>query len=587
MFEKSISTNLSAGQSNVPYFEKVVQVCSLFLAISIVAIAWALSTPPGFSPAEREAMLAIYCGSGGATPECPPNLEDPDELQVSGAWGDTPCFISENESAECLLAIPNWTQYKTTVFYTQLPTTSKPFHGVLRMFVEKDPFRSLMQMRLTMALLGSAFLVASLVALQTRALCYLHMWLAISIPVALIEATSVTDLGLQLLAIPAMVAMVFVATSTLSKSGRLNAVLFATTTSFVLVWSRPTESVVLITLTTISLALLNVRGKFSLGRVPNNGELIPQSVVYEEVAPKVKAGSSGISTDARALRFWLRLWRSPTSLWLSAAVLVLVNFQQQVWKQVLLYVPLQLNEFRLFRIIIQLPIFAIGFLGAGRWRLGYSDLAFPYLATMCSIAVIGIIMYVGGKAASRSLRVRLAILGVLLANAVVMAHVSRGIEIGGDLSLVPQFLPYFMVLMLMVSLVAETRFRGKRVHVVNVLLVFAVGASLWSTLRRYVTGFPKTPYSEGPCLFCDLSPQLWWWNRWYEPVLGPRLTWLSAIVATVWALYLAPKLSSGSQFSDSRLARFRAVAGLVVLTLLGLRLTLPWLVELSPARWTQ
>jgi len=581
------TTNLSFTRTNIANYARVVRVCSLFLAISIVAIAWALSTPPGFNPAERESMLAIYCGSGGATPECPPNLDEPDELQVSGGWGDSPCFIGDNQSAECLLAGPNWTQYKTTVFFSQLPTTSKPFHGVLRMFVGEDPFRSLMRMRLIMALLGSALLAASLVALQFRAVHYLRMWLAIGVPVVLIETTLVTDLGLQLQAIPAMVAMVFVAMSTSSRSSRLYAVLFATTTGFVMVLSRLTESVVLVTLTTVSIALLNVRGMFSVRRAPNNLELMWQSASSEEIALKGKDAGSRFLAEAKAQSFWLRFWRSPITFWLSAAVLVLLNFQQHVWKQVLLYLPLQLNEFRLVRTIFQLPNFAIGFLGAGRWRLGYSDLAFPSLTTMSSVVVIGIIMYAGYSEARRSLRVRFAVLGLLFACAVVFVHERKGIEIGGDLSLVSQFLPYFVVSMLTVPLFAETRSRGKTVHVLNGLVVLAVGASLWVTLRRYVTGFPETPFSEGPCLFCDLSPELWWWNRWYELVLGPRLTWLSAIVATVWALYLASKLSTRSQVSESRFARFRAVAGLVVLALLALRLTLPWLVELSPARWAQ
>lgn len=587
ILEMSSAEDLSATRTNAAYFERIVQVCSLFLAISIVAIAWALSTPPGFSPAERESMLAIYCGSGGATPECPPNLDEPDELQVSGGWGDSPCFIGENKSAECLLAGPNWTQYKTTVFYSQLPEDTNLFHGVLRTFVDEDPFRSLVQMRMTMALLGSALLTASLVALQSRAARYLRMWLAIGVPVVLIEVTTVAELGWQLQAIPVLVAMMFVAMSTSSKSNRSYAVFFASIIGFVLSLNRLTESVVLIILITVSVALLNVRGTFSIRRAPNNLELIWQSASYEKASLERKNGSSGISTEANTDSFWMRFCRSPIISWLSVAVLVLVNFQQHVWRQVLLYLPSQLDEFRVIRTIAQLPNFAIGFLGAGRWRLGYSDLTFPFLATMTSIAVIGVIMYVGASEARPSLRVRFAILVVLLASAVVIVHESKGIEIGGDPSLVSQFLPYFVVLMLMVPLFTETRFHGKIVHVVNGLIVFAVGASLWGTLRRYVTGFPETPYSEGPCLFCDLSPQLWWWNRWYEPVLGPRLTWLIAIVATIWALYLASKLGSKSQVADSRSARIRAVAGLVVLTLLGLRLTLPWLVELSPARWAQ
>ena len=550
-------------------FVDVVRMISLFLAILITSIVWALSTPPGYSAEERQTMLAIVCGSGGATSECPPNLEEPDELQVSGGWGDNPCFVGEEQSAECLLAGPNWTQYKVTVFYNQLPTDSTPFHRVLRTFVDADPFRSLVKMRLAMALLGSTLLAGAVLLLRDRSANFLRVWLAVGTPVAMLQTASVTQSGWQLIATPSLTAAMCVLLRSESQRSRLSAIALALFSSVVMLLSG-NASVLLIVVTVSFSIFMSER----------------RSITSESMRDSEMPSGVNIAASSTA-GYWSRFCRSPITLWLSVAVLVLVNFQQHVWKRVLLYLPSQLDEFRVIRTIAQLPNFAIGFLGAGRWRLGYSDLTFPYLATMSSIAVIGAIMYVGGSEARRSLRVRFAILVVLLANAVVMAHEGKGIEIGGDPSLVSQFLPYFVVLMLMVPLFTETRFQGKTVHVVNGLIVLAVGASLWGTLRRYVTGFPETPYSEGSCLFCDLSPQLWWWNRWYEPVLGPRLTWLIAIVATIWALYLASKLGSRFQVADSRSARIRAVAGLVVLSLLGLRLTLPWLVELSPARWAQ
>jgi len=547
----------------------VVRMISLFLAILISSIVWALSTPPGYSAEERQTMLAIVCGSGGATPECPPNLEEPDELQVSGGWGDKPCFVGEEQSAECLLAGPNWTQYKTTVFYNQLPTASTPFHRVLRTFVDADPFRSLVKMRLAMALLGSILLAGAVLLLRDRSANFLHVWLAVGTPVAMLQTASVTQSGWQLIATPSLTAAMCVLLRSESRRSRLSAIALALFSSVVMLLSGNASVLLIVVTVSFSIFMSECRS------------ITSESMRDSEMPSGVNNAASSTAG------YWSRFWRSPITLWLSVVVLVLVNFQQHVWKQVLLYLPSQLDEFRVIRTIAQLPNFAIGFLGAGRWRLGYSDLTYPYLATMSSLAVIGAIMYVGGSEARRSLRLRFAVLSFLLANAVVMAHEGKGIEIGGDPSLVSQFLPYFVVLMLMVPLFTETRFRGKTVHVVNGLIVLAVGASLWGTLRRYVTGFPETPYSEGSCLFCDLSPQLWWWNRWYEPVLGPRLTWLIAIVATIWALYLASKLGSRFQVADSRSARIRAIAGLVVLTLLGLRLTLPWLVELSPARWAQ
>lgn len=550
-------------------FVGIIRTLSLFLAILVPSIVWALSTPPGYSSEERQTMLAIVCGSGGATPECPPNLEEPDELQVGGGWGDKPCFVGEEESAECLLVGLDWTQYKTTVYYDQLFTASKPFHSVLRTFVGIDPFRSLMRMRLVMALLGSISLVAAVLLLRNRSANFLRMWLAISTPVAILQTASVTQSGWQMLATPSLAAAMYELRRSESRRFQLSAIALALFSALVMLMSG--NASILLIVATVSFGVFISERRSVMSESSRNSET-PSSA--NDVA-STTAGS------------WSRIFKFPVTFWLSLAVLVLVNFQQHLWKQVLLYLPSQLNEFRLIRTIVQLPNFAIGFLGAGRWRLGYSDLTFPLLATMSSIAVIGIFIYVGGSEARRSLKVRFAILGVLLASAVVIVHESKGIEVGGDPSLVLQFLPYVMVLMLMVPLFAETRFHGKTVHVVNGLIVLAVGTSLWGTLRRYVTGFPETPFSEGPCLFCDLSPQLWWWSRFYEPVLGPRLTWLSAIVATVWALYLASKLSTRSKASDSRSARIRAVVGLVVLMLLGLRLTLPWLIELSPTKWVQ
>lgn len=569
MTQKAQAENFLAAEASPPRFVTAVRVSSLFLALSIVSIAWVLSTPPGSSPAERETMLAVVCGLGGATPQCSPDLEDLDELQVSGGWGDDPCYIGWGSSAECLPAGYDLTQFKTTVLYEQLPTTRSAFHGVLRELVGNDPYRSLIQMRLFITVLGSALLTASLVLLRGRAVNYLSMWFAVGVPVVLLLTASVTKAGWQLITIPSLIAAMVVLRNCDSQRYRIYASTLAVISVFIMLLSG-IESIALILAIISTILFISKRAS---------------PVSYHQRNLLVHANPNDMIEPMTG--WWQRIAQSPITLWVSISVLILVNFQQHLWKQTLFYLPSQLGEYRLFRTIFQLPNFVIEMFGAGSLRLGYSDLTFPSVAVLCSIAVISVVAYIGLSEARWNLKVRLAVLGLLFVGAVVIAHERLDIEIGGDLALPIRFLPYFIMLVLIVPLYTEKSPRGNTAHLVNGLVILALAASLWSTLRRYVTGFPDSPDFEGPCLFCDVSPQLWWWSRWYEPVVGPRLTWLCAVAAMVWAFSLASKLSSESKLAESRGSQLRAIGGLVILTFVSLRLTLPWLFELSPPQWAQ
>jgi hypothetical protein len=513
-------------------------------------------------------MLAIVCGMNGATEACLPNLDEPEELMVKGGWQDPPCFAGEENSGECLLG-PNWSEYRTTALYEQLPDEPDVFYKVFRPLVGKDPIRDLIQIRFVLALVGSIFLALAVVLAGSHGSDLLLMWFAVGAPVAMLHTNTVTDTALTLLSLPALVTALFFVFS--RDSQRLRQVGWIVGGAAILTL-LVNSSAGIVTLVVFISAI-----SFLLGGVSFLGSsMVVDGLPQDEVK---------VSPSTR-LRSRIR-FGSPFVFWSSVVVLILANFRHDLWRKVFMGLVPQVHDLRIVRTILRVPNFTLGFIGAGQWKLGYADLPVPVLATFCSFIVVGLVLFHWVEQTIKTSRIRWYVLLGVLAAAIVFAHEKRNLEIGGDLAEPVRFLPYFSGLMLMVPLLYSRPLGKRTASCIRSLAVIGIGAALWGTMRRYVTGFPGTPTTEGPCLICGLSPQSWWWNHWYKFVLGPVSTWSIAVLSVSIAILAARSLSSDLTLKKKWASRRTAAITILILVLALISLVMPWLIEFAQPNWAR
>lgn len=522
-----------------------VRIVCIFASLLALLVAWAMSSPPGSSWAEREALLEVLCGSGKNEPQCRRSQEEPEELQVPAVlqFDEEPCFTG-GASASCLVKI-NRDAYEGFV-PEEIPNTEALYNVVLRTVVGDDPVASAMRIRLLVAVFAAMLLTIifsdSRGAIRNR----IFLWFALTSPVILSKLVEVGAHGLVFLA-------------TLS---------CAVGSHFVLTyWNRPRR---LFRVSVISLIVFMATA--FLVTSEEYGYLIVATALIAAFFTTRSLKCPGISSIEQSS---VSKSHERNHFWLPVAPLIVIAITVAELFGLKILSSENSERLQLFTSnLLSIPDFGLGLIGGTGWSIGLNDTPMPWTLSLVMLSALSVITSTWWKSVSLNGKnvLKLMLVGILAS--VYLQQSFAGDNFRSDPELTTTVAPFVLVTASTAAFTNSRVIKGRTLILSSGLLVAAMALSLRRNLQRFVVGLGENSDSSLHCLWCSIQPRNWWWDTWYPSVTGPQTTWIVGVLGTISAL-------TASQMTLPARTNMRSMilwlTSAFVLLSMSVRIILPWI----------